>query len=140
MGDDKPNVRGPIATVVTDDLVLFVRDMLAKGMRKGEIKRALAEELGEDHKPCPRSVETLLKRARETMREESGISKEAHTDESVEFYKSVLRDPDAKTGAKLHARQQLDRIYGIGSQYRDGDRTPEERAEAARQFLKETAE
>ena len=135
-GRNVANMSGPVPTVVVDELVEFTRDLLASGMRKGEIKLAVKEVLGTD--PSHRSIETLLSKAREQMRSEGNISKDEQKDESVEFYKSVLRNKRANFYMKLKARERLDNILGLENQFTSGDHTPEEKADLARSFLIKT--
>ena len=133
------NVQGPFPTVVLDELVEFVRDLLSKGYRKGEIKDKLREELGGEDgaEPSFRSMETLISQARAQMLEDSDRPREEHQADAIEFYKSVLRDPKAKTNSKITARARIDFILGLGAQHSTLD-DPEDQAAKARQFLKET--
>jgi len=132
------NEQGPFPTIVLDDIVEYVRDLLSKGYRKGEIKDKLREELGTDGaEPSTRSMETLISAARAQMLEDSDRPREEHQADAIEFYKSVLRDPKAKTSSKIAARARIDSILGLGAQHSTLD-DPEDKAAKARQFLKET--
>lgn len=130
------NEQGAVPTVHCDEVIEFVMDLLAKGMRKGEIKNAIREAL-EPNPPHHRTIETVITEAKRRIRENTGRSKDEHLSEGLEFYRSLLRSDHVSPSAKINARTRIDQLLGLGPTFKDDD-DPEERARKAREFLAQT--
>lgn len=97
---------------ITDELVETVAHLLSRGHPKGSIKRVIAERVG--GRMHPSSVEKVLRLARDMIA--TGPASET-TDylraESLEFYRSVTRNPKASERDRIAARVQIDRLLGL---------------------------
>ena len=88
-------------------------DLLAHGVRTGDIKRVISSRFA----TSPRSVERYLRRAREILIQETGEDKELHRGRSLDVYRSILRDGDATHSERLAAQGRIDRILGLEYQF-----------------------
>lgn len=131
------NQQGNQPTVVLDDVVEFVADLICQRKFKSQIKRELADLF--DAPVSPRSVETLMSKARQLLRERAGASQKDMKDNAVSLYEWVIRSDETSIREKLHAQAQLDEIFGLKSKFSD-DGTPEETAERIRAALDEMKE
>lgn len=66
------------------------------------------------YKTSTHYAKKILVRAQERIKEHTGRSLEEHTCDAIAFWESVIRDPDATLGEKMHAQQQKERILKIG--------------------------
>lgn len=85
------------------------RKLLGKGAYDGEVKTVVAARYGISR----RTVERYLRRAREEMRAEIGRDKPDLQAESLEVYRSILMDEDAKPIEKIKARERMDKLLGL---------------------------
>lgn len=100
-----------VRTVQADELVEFVAEALAAGWKKHALKSRLETELGMSIHIA--TYETLLRRARELLLATTKVGRDEHLAESLEFYRSITRDPHAKQSDKINARKQIDKIIGL---------------------------
>ena len=92
-----------------EERVRLTRDLLSKGLYKGQIKKVLKEKYGVDHT----TVETYLLRAREILLAELNQARDVHKSDALAFYKSILTDPKATVGNKINAQKRIDFILGL---------------------------
>lgn len=92
-----------------EERVAATKDLLAKGMYKGQIKKAISEQYGVSRA----TVENYLSRARKILIEELKQTTDVHKSDALGFYKSVLADPTATTGNKIQAQKRIDFILGL---------------------------
>lgn len=83
--------------------------LLAKGLRKGETKRAMAKMFGISNK----QAERYIFRAREAMLERLGRSREEMRAGSLAYYESLLANPKATISEQIHARKRIDKLLGL---------------------------
>lgn len=87
----------------------FVRNMLASGFSKGEIKTVTKATYGIKSSTVGRYVS----RARERMLQETGKQKAEHVADSYEFYRKIQANPDEKSIVRLKARERIDKLLGL---------------------------
>lgn len=89
-----------------------VAQAMARGTLKGDVKRLIAEKAGE--KLHPSTVEKVLKMARESIASTVGREEADYLRaESLEFYRSITRNPESSDRDKIAARVQIDRLLGL---------------------------
>lgn len=93
--------------------VTATADLLACGVRQGDIKRVISQRFD----VSPRSVERYLRRAREILIEETGEDKELHRGKALDVYRSVLRDVGSSHSERMAAQGRIDRILGLEYQF-----------------------
>ncbi len=99
---------------ITPECIRIARELAARRIPKGTIKRTLGEQYG----LTARSVERVMARVREEALEEFSRPKSDHQADAMEFYSSVIRDPKASVRDKIRAQEGLDRLYGLSAQFR----------------------
>lgn len=99
---------------ITPDCIRIARELSARRIPKGTIKRTLAEQFG----LSARSIETVFARAREEALAEFGKPKAEHQSDSLEFYQTVIRDPKASNKDKIRAQEGIDRLLGLSAQFK----------------------
>lgn len=129
---------GPIPTVVTEELVEEVAELLAQRKKKHEIKDYLRTTL--EMEVHPRSVETLITRARHLILERAKRSKTEHLALSVEFLEKIIADDSLPTYQRMKALDQLNYMLGVGGSFKMQTESPDETARAIRQAQKEMDE
>ncbi len=102
--------------VVVEENIEFVADLIIVGTRKHEIIRVIRLWLG----PGPNGkfistgiVERLLTLARESLVEATALTRKEHRAVALDFYKSILRNPDANLRDKLNAQKRIDKLLGL---------------------------
>jgi hypothetical protein len=98
------------APEVTDELIDTVMEYIGKQMRKSHIKLKLREDFPDLKIHV---IERLIKLAKQRIIEVYKVNPEHFKGCSIEFYASVLRDPDEGTKYKLIAQQRLDAMLGL---------------------------
>lgn len=103
----------------------FIYDLLAQYRLKSTIKRLFMKKFKCNY----RTVEKYLARARARMKAEYAAKVNEGTDllkmESVNFYRSVIRDPAAMTQDKIRAQERLDKLFGLDMPVKVAPTTPD---------------
>ena len=101
---------------LTDELIEYVAELLAKRYRKSAIKQSMALLLGHD---CDNVLYGITVRyARLWLRynyEKRTIDDQKAT--GLAFYEGVLSDPKEPTHLKLRAQKDMNWMLGIGTQF-----------------------
>lgn len=108
-----PKARKPVGQTPPEELerrILLVADLLAQGVRKGEIKRRVREQIADVSHV---TIERYISRAREILRDDILATTEEHLAESIAYYRGVLADPKARVDQRLAARARMDRLLGL---------------------------
>lgn len=101
--------------VVFEELICLVAEMIGKRHNKGDIKRVIYEVNGEK---CGRAtVEKILNLARAKIRDAANIDVDEQLGESVEFYRSIIRDDSVPVQVRMDATDKLDNLLGIGAKW-----------------------
>lgn len=87
-----------------------VRQCLAKGMLKCEIKEALRKKWPTLH---ARTIENYISKAVVELAKELDQSKDDALAESLAFYRSMLTDDKVSDALKVRVRRQMDRLLGL---------------------------
>lgn len=125
------NQQGRFATIVTDDVVEFVADLMGKRWKKHEIKAYLLKEL-DVPKISVHSFEVICTRARKAMAERSERPASDMKRDAIEFYESVVRDEDATYKDRIKAQEQLDKIFALD---KESGESPQSKVSKAMELL-----
>lgn len=98
----------------TPEAIRVARELMARRLTKGTIKLALAKQF----MMSARTIEDVLSLAREEISQEFGRPKVEHQEDAMEFYKSVIRDPNASHKDKIRAQEGIDRLLGLSAQFK----------------------
>jgi len=85
--------------------------LLARGMRKSDIKRYLRTEYGVTARTC----ENYLSRAKDRIMLKLREDRESHRSMSLALYRSVLSDANASLADRLRAQRDIDRLLGLNA-------------------------
>jgi hypothetical protein len=99
-----------------EENVEFVADLVIVGTRKHEIMRLIRLWIG----PGPNgelitlsTAEKLLTLARESLVKATALSRKEHRAIALDFYKSIIRNPEAHIRDKLNAQKRVDKLLGL---------------------------
>lgn len=121
--------------IVTREVVELVADRMASGAHKGDLKRLIREVAGKA-KISRATYEAVLTRSRALNLRKSVQGKGQFLQDSIEFYQSIVRDDDERTGDRLKAQERLDELIGVAAKFTGSNRaSPEESAEEIRALL-----
>lgn len=103
----------------------FAYQLISSCLFNSEIKRAMKANFG----MSSRTAERYMSRARARMKAEYAAKVNEGTDllkmESVNFYRSVIRDPAAMTQDKIRAQERLDKLFGLDMPVKVAPTTPD---------------
>lgn len=88
----------------------FVAQLIARGCRKGEIKKAFRRKFTIDL--GARQFEEYASRARQTLQREAQRPTSETLGEAVEYLQSMKRNSKVTPHVRLLAQEQLNRIHG----------------------------
>jgi hypothetical protein len=94
-----------------DERVRMTVQLLSAGLYTSEIKKAIKDKYQVD----ARTVENYLSRARDILLLELREDRDVHKSQSLAFYRSILRNPEAKLHEKIAAQKRIDHILGLHS-------------------------
>jgi hypothetical protein len=104
-----------------DALIDFVANCLARRLTKSALKRAVREALTTDESPEPnisaRTIETLIKVARERMIARASEKRGIHKGDAIAWLESVIADDKVSVMHKLTAQQQLTELLGLDARF-----------------------
>jgi hypothetical protein len=92
-----------------EERIEVVANMLALDVRKSSIKKFCLEKFGVGY----RSAEVYISRARELLVKWSKQSSEEHYIEALAWWRGVIQNQSTDWPAKMRARENLDRLFGI---------------------------
>lgn len=92
--------------------VLYTVELLARGLRKGDIKRALREKFGAHlhAKTCERYISRAFEQLRAGAADDQVDDLRA---QALAFYQSVIADPLAKDADRIKAQVALCKLMGL---------------------------
>ena len=97
-----------------EEHVHLAEAMLSRRFTKGQVKELLRKHFeAKNETVSPRTLETILARARENLVERSGKPRELHRDDAYHFYTSVLQAKDATHVARIRAQERIDKLLGL---------------------------
>lgn len=111
-GTDKPAGKGGRKTKSNAELeqrIEFTALLLGKALPKSVVKKQLILR----YKVSARQCETYISRARALLVAWSGRSRDEHRVDSAAFWLSVIQDLSSSEQARLRARENLDKLYGL---------------------------
>lgn len=124
--------------VVFEELIDLVAELIGQRFNKGDIKRVIYEVNGGK---CGRAtVEKILTLAREKVRAAAHIDANDHLAESIEFYKSIIRDESVTVQARMEANAKLDELLGIGAKWSSRGDTNKNNAKKTVEALRQMKE
>jgi hypothetical protein len=92
-----------------DKRVEITETLLARGMRKSDIKQYLKGEFGITARTC----ESYLARARDLILLKLRSDRDEHRAMALAFYQTVRADASASFMERLRAQQQIDHLLGL---------------------------
>lgn len=95
---------------------MYAVRLLGRGAYKHEIISLIKKRFSSPHEGkdlSSRTCENILARAREELTARTGRSRDEHREESVAFWESIIRDPDASLAEMMHARTRLEVLLGL---------------------------
>ena len=122
---------------ILDELIGFTAELLARRMRKGEIKKLIFKAT--DQKLSPPYMERLLCLARDRLREALKVSLEDQSAKALGLYEYVISNTESD-GERLRAQDGLNEMLGIGARFGTGNKDPREQAIKVRDVLREMRE
>lgn len=102
--------------VVVEENIEFVADLIMVGTRKHEIMRVIRLWIGpgpNGELVTPQTIEKLLSLARESLVEATSLTRREHRAAALDFYKSILRNPEAAVRDRLAAQKRIDKLLGL---------------------------
>jgi hypothetical protein len=104
-----------------DALIDFVSNCLARRLTKSALKRAVRDALTTDETPTPeisaRTIETLIKVARERMIARASEKRGIHKGDAIAWLESVIADDRVHVQHKLNAQLQLNELMGLDARF-----------------------
>jgi hypothetical protein len=98
------------AKLITEQVIEFCIELLARQHHKGVIKRLLASKY---KITSARTAESALARARARIRERRGEAAQDLIDDSVSVYRSIIRSPRSSAREIIMAQERLDKLFGL---------------------------
>jgi hypothetical protein len=92
-----------------EERINYACQVLGRRGYKHELFALLRHRYGISTRTCER----ILARARVVMAQRAGKDRAEHKVDALSFYESVVRDPGATTGERLHAQSRIDRLLGL---------------------------
>ena len=129
------NQQGNFPTVVTQEVIELIAELIAQGMKKFAIKRWVEEEIFTE-KISIKSFEKLRTHAKKFLADNAETTKAEHRSMSLDFYRQMASNGKLPAQSRMRAMENLDDIFGIkDSDPMDND--PSSRAAAIRRTLQE---
>jgi tRNA threonylcarbamoyladenosine modification (KEOPS) complex Cgi121 subunit len=104
-----------------DALIDFVANCLARRLVKSALKRAVREAIATPETPNPtisaRTIETLIKVARERMIARAAEKRGIHKGDAIAWLESVIADDRVHVQHKLSAQEQLTELLGLDARF-----------------------
>lgn len=133
-----------------ETIVLRVSEMLARRWPKGMIIDAICRYAGSQtgeknrqgipfHLPSRETTESILTKARKDMQDRLNLEKGYHKALSLEFYESIIRDPNTTSLEKMRAQERIDNVLGNEAKFNSNTESADTTAAKIREFLKGTA-
>ena len=129
------NQQGNFPTVVTQEVIEIVAELIAMGMKKFAIKRWIEKEIFQT-KICIKSYEKLRTHAKKYLADNAETTKAEHRSMSLDFYRQMASNDSLGPGNRMRAMENLDGIFGIKDSEEDTN-DPSSRAAAIRKTLQE---
>jgi hypothetical protein len=127
-----------------DALIDLVANCLARRLPKSTLKRVVREALTTPESPTPsispRTIETLIKIARERMVARAAEKRGIHKGDAIAWLEGVIADDRIHVQHKLTAQQQLTELLGLDARFeleerKKGDQPAQNLVEQMRQQL-----
>lgn len=122
----------------TQVVVEYVAERMALGVKKFALKTEVEELL--EQRIDIHDYHKLRLKARALLTEQGRQTNDERRDNAISIYESILADEETTARNKLLALTGLNDMMGIGAKFTNTSGTVEEKAEAIRQFLRETDE
>ena len=104
-----------MAEPILSELVDLVVEMMGKRYNKGDIKRVIYE-VNDGHIKTS-NVERIFQLARVKIRQTIDLDMEEHLSESIEFYRSIIRDDTVPVQTRVDAQEKLNNMLGVGAKW-----------------------
>lgn len=140
---DKPNDDTPLGDAdlmkeaILEEMVGFVAELLARRLRKGEIKKLVYEVL--EQKIRFDTMERLLKLAREHLRKKLGVTLDDQRANAIGLYEYIIANSENDREV-LKAQEGLNDMLGLGARFGAQGGDPREQAAKVREALREMRE
>lgn len=125
-----------VATVVVQEVIEIVAELISVGMKKHAIKRWIEEHIFGSKKISIKSYEVIRTRAKKLLAENADITSEEHKSYSIDFYRQVVSNQNLPAQSRIRAMENLDDIFGIKDKDNE-DADPMKRAKKIREILSE---
>lgn len=97
-----------------DRRIEITETLIARGMRKSDVKKYLKKEFGVTARTC----ENYLAEARDRILLKLRSDRDEHRAMALAFYQSIRADASAGFSDRLKAQQQIDHLLGLHSPWK----------------------
>ena len=99
----------PLKKMSAIDYVTEAARLFSEGLLKHEVREGMIKKYG----LRAASIRRYISHAQKLLIMRSGISKDQHRGEALEWYYSCIRDPRTPRAVALKARERIDKILGL---------------------------